>query len=137
MHYRTRSEATVRTSHFASQFDTSRLTDRYREYVQSLRSWFCKAWRPLVLFLASLPLLPFVPLEANENEPIKVGVFVSLTGATSAYGVSSLNSFKLATDELNAAGGIHGRNRTSGGRRSFEFSGRRGRRVTKLIKKTR
>src|SRR4030095_7932125 len=105
MYYGTRSEATKRTS----QFDTSRLTDRYREYVQSLRSWSCKAWRPLVLFLALLPLLPFVPLEANENEPIKVGVFLSLTGATSAYGVSSLNSFKLATDELNAAGGIHGR----------------------------
>jgi branched-chain amino acid transport system substrate-binding protein len=105
MHYGTRSEATETTS----QFDTSRLTNRYREYVQSLRSRFCKAWRPLVLFLALLPLLAFVPLAANETEPIKVGVFLSLTGATSAYGVSSLNSFKLATDELNAAGGIHGR----------------------------
>jgi branched-chain amino acid transport system substrate-binding protein len=106
MQYGTRSEATERRS----QFETNRLTDRYREYVQSLRSWFRTAWRPLLLLPALLPLLPFgLPIRATENEPIKVGVFLSLTGATAAYGVSSLNSFKLATDELNAAGGIHGR----------------------------
>jgi branched-chain amino acid transport system substrate-binding protein len=32
-----------------------------------------------------------------------------LTGATAAYGISALNSFKLATEEVNSGGGIGGR----------------------------
>ena len=39
---------------------------------------------------------------------IKIGTFLSLTGTTAAYGVSSLNAIKLATDELNRSGGING-----------------------------
>jgi branched-chain amino acid transport system substrate-binding protein len=45
----------------------------------------------------------------NTTGNIKVGVFLSLTGATSAYGISALNSFKLATEEINGGGGIAGR----------------------------
>ncbi len=45
----------------------------------------------------------------NATDRIRVGVFLSLTGATAAYGVSALNAFKLATEETNAAGGIAGR----------------------------
>lgn len=40
---------------------------------------------------------------------IKVGAFLSLTGATSAYGVSAANAIKLAADEANSAGGINGK----------------------------
>ena len=40
---------------------------------------------------------------------IKVGAFLSLTGATSGYGISSLNGIRLATDETNQSGGIDGK----------------------------
>ena len=45
----------------------------------------------------------------TTSEGIRVGVFLSLTGATAAYGISALNAFKLALDETNAAGGVAGR----------------------------
>jgi branched-chain amino acid transport system substrate-binding protein len=58
-----------------------------------------------------LALLTFAPALSHtySADPIRIGVFLSLTGATSAYGVSANNSFKLATDEVNNAGGIDGR----------------------------
>jgi branched-chain amino acid transport system substrate-binding protein len=40
---------------------------------------------------------------------IRIGVFLSLTGATAGYGISALNSFKLATQEVNDTGGVDGR----------------------------
>ena len=39
---------------------------------------------------------------------LRIGAFLSLTGATSAYGVSAANAIKLATEEVNRAGGIKG-----------------------------
>jgi branched-chain amino acid transport system substrate-binding protein len=68
----------------------------------------------LALFLALLIFTPassrFLDSNLNKaNDNIRIGVFLSLTGATAAYGISSLNSFKLATEEVNAAGGIMGR----------------------------
>src|SRR5262245_17720819 len=68
-----------------------------------------KQWCLAILLLLSLLLFLVPETHSRQNEPIKIGVFLSLIGSTSAYGVSSLNSFKLATDEVNAAGGIAGR----------------------------
>jgi branched-chain amino acid transport system substrate-binding protein len=45
--------------------------------------------------------------ETRNN--IQVGAFLSLTGATSAYGVSAANAIKLAADEVNRGGGIDGK----------------------------
>jgi branched-chain amino acid transport system substrate-binding protein len=45
----------------------------------------------------------------TSGEKIRVGAFLSLTGPTQSFGVSSLNSFQLATEEVNRAGGIDGR----------------------------
>ena len=39
---------------------------------------------------------------------LKIGAFLSLTGATSAYGVSAANAINMAADELNQAGGVKG-----------------------------
>jgi len=60
------------------------------------------------LFL-SLSLLVCFAAPAQTNNTIKIGVFLSLTGATASYGVSALNSIKLATEETNRAGGINGK----------------------------
>ena len=42
-------------------------------------------------------------------EPIRVGVFLDLTGLTSEFGRATLNGIKLAASEINEAGGIDGR----------------------------
>ena len=46
---------------------------------------------------------------AQTPETIKIGTFLSLTGATASYGVSALNAIKLATEETNNNGGIPGK----------------------------
>jgi len=44
-----------------------------------------------------------------EDGPVKVGVFLDLSGQTSRFGVSALNGIKMAADEINARGGVMGR----------------------------
>jgi branched-chain amino acid transport system substrate-binding protein len=44
-----------------------------------------------------------------ESGKIKVGVYGSMTGTTATFGKSTLNGVQLATDELNAAGGVGGK----------------------------
>lgn len=56
------------------------------------------------LFFASVLLL----LVSCQPKPIKIGAFLSMTGATSAYGVSAANAIKMAESETNRAGGIKG-----------------------------
>lgn len=72
----------------------------------------------LVVFASSLSMLLTVALGsgsdagkmAGRNEdPIKVGVYLDLTGQTSGFGQSTLNGIKMAAEEINAAGGISGR----------------------------
>lgn len=43
------------------------------------------------------------------GDKVKVGVFMSMTGDTANFGISSTNGIKMATDEANAAGGINGK----------------------------
>ena len=52
---------------------------------------------------------PYVISRAGANEPVRVGVLLSLTGAWTAYGLAQLWGLELAADEINAAGGILGR----------------------------
>lgn len=44
-----------------------------------------------------------------KGEPIKVGVILPLTGAEAKFGEIEKNSFEMARDEINQAGGINGR----------------------------
>ncbi len=44
-----------------------------------------------------------------ERDPVRVGVLFSETGVTSTIGLSQLHGALLAIDEINEAGGIHGR----------------------------
>src|ERR1051326_3693306 len=60
----------------------------------------------LLLILSLLPVFRFQPQTAGT---VKIGVFLSLTGATASYGVSALNAIKLATEEANRAGGLNGK----------------------------
>ncbi len=45
----------------------------------------------------------------KETGPIKIGILLPLTGAQAKFGEMEKNSFELAKDEINAAGGIDGR----------------------------
>src|ERR1041384_5576195 len=67
---------------------------------------------PLILLLAAAPALPIgVRQEASglEDGPIKVGVYLDLTGQTSSFGQSTFNGIRMAADEINARGGVAGR----------------------------
>ncbi|MEA2206086.1 MAG: branched-chain amino acid transport system substrate-binding protein [Blastocatellia bacterium] len=43
------------------------------------------------------------------GDKVRVGVFMSLTGDTANFGISSTNGIKMAADEVNSAGGINGK----------------------------
>jgi branched-chain amino acid transport system substrate-binding protein len=43
------------------------------------------------------------------GDKVRIGVFMSLTGSTANFGISSTNGIKMAADEVNAAGGINGK----------------------------
>lgn len=43
------------------------------------------------------------------SDKVRVGVFMSLTGDTANFGISSVNGIQMARDEVNAAGGINGK----------------------------
>jgi branched-chain amino acid transport system substrate-binding protein len=45
----------------------------------------------------------------NSGDKVRIGVFMSTTGTTANFGISSVNGIKLATEEVNAAGGINGK----------------------------
>lgn len=46
----------------------------------------------------------------NAASPIRVGIISPLTGAWTVYGKAHIAGFELAVDEINAAGGVLGRN---------------------------
>ena len=43
------------------------------------------------------------------GDKVRIGVFMSTTGSTANFGISSVNGIKMAADEINAAGGINGK----------------------------
>src|SRR5215216_5994763 len=59
-----------------------------------------------------LALFLVASCSVSEQRPannIKIGAFLSLTGATAAYGISASNAIKLAAEEANRNGGIDGK----------------------------
>lgn len=45
----------------------------------------------------------------SGGDKVRIGVFMSLTGDTANFGISSTNGIKMAADAVNAAGGINGK----------------------------
>ena len=58
--------------------------------------------------VAALTLAGFATL-ATAADPIKIGVAGPFTGGSSSMGVSMRDGVRLATDEINKAGGVLGR----------------------------
>ncbi len=59
--------------------------------------------------LITIALLFVIACTPTETAPVKIGFIGALTGTASSYGVPELNAAKLAIEEINAAGGINGR----------------------------
>ena len=45
----------------------------------------------------------------DVGDTIKIGVYGDMTGATSSFGQSTKNGIQLAFDEINAGGGVNGK----------------------------
>ena len=66
--------------------------------------------KKLLLVVAALSLLiPAVACAPKEAETIKVGCVMDLSGDLAAMGARMLNGGKLAVEEINAAGGVLGK----------------------------
>ena len=66
--------------------------------------------KKLLLVLAALSLLiPAVACAPKEAETIKIGCVMDLSGDLAAMGARMLNGAKLAVEEINAAGGVLGK----------------------------
>jgi branched-chain amino acid transport system substrate-binding protein len=62
-----------------------------------------------LLIVASLLMALACQPSGSGGDKVRIGVFMSLTGSTANFGISSVNGIKLAADEVNAAGGINGK----------------------------
>ena len=75
---------------------------------------------------ASLSMPAFIRT-ASAADPIRVGIISPLTGAWTVYGKAHISGFELAVDEINAAGGVLGRQIELGRRRFQDRAAHRGR----------
>lgn len=63
----------------------------------------------LVVLTLLMNMVACAPAAAEEDTPIKIGVLAPLTGPIAAYGQDQVNGVTMAVDEINAAGGLLGR----------------------------
>lgn len=68
--------------------------------------------RRTVLAMGGAGALALASRAEAQPGPVKIGIVTDLTGVAAAYANSQLNGLKLAIDELNAAGGLLGRQLT-------------------------
>ena len=61
------------------------------------------------LFICVMVILALTVPAAAQDDSIKIGVISSLTGSVSTYGQSVRNAVTMAVEDINAAGGINGR----------------------------
>src|SRR6185295_6453651 len=61
------------------------------------------------LLLGFCLLVSACSMPAPRSNNIQIGAFLSLTGATAAYGISASNAINLAAEEANRNGGIDGK----------------------------
>ena len=64
--------------------------------------------RILIASIVIASLLSACNTQGGANK-VRIGVFMSTTGSTANFGISFVNGIKMAADEINAAGGINGK----------------------------
>ncbi len=65
--------------------------------------------RIVISLLVIASLLTAFACNGPAGDNVRIGVFMSLTGTTANFGISSTNGIKMAADEINNAGGINGK----------------------------
>jgi branched-chain amino acid transport system substrate-binding protein len=65
--------------------------------------------RILIASLLIAGLLIACQPQNGGGDKVRIGVFMSTTGTTANFGISSVNGIKMAADEINKAGGINGK----------------------------
>jgi len=65
--------------------------------------------RILIASIVIASLLSACQTQGSSGDKVRIGVFMSTTGTTANFGISSVNGIKMAADEINAAGGINGK----------------------------
>ena len=65
--------------------------------------------RIVIASIIVVSLLSACTPNGGGGDKVRIGVFMSTTGSTANFGISSVNGIKLAADEINAAGGINGK----------------------------
>jgi branched-chain amino acid transport system substrate-binding protein len=65
--------------------------------------------RTLIASILIAGLLSACQTQGSSGDKVRIGVFMSTTGSTANFGISSVNGIKMAADEINAAGGINGK----------------------------
>jgi len=65
--------------------------------------------RILIASIVIASLLSACQTQGGGGDKVRIGVFMSTTGSTANFGISSVNGIKMAADEINAAGGINGK----------------------------
>ncbi|HEU5130739.1 MAG TPA: ABC transporter substrate-binding protein [Pyrinomonadaceae bacterium] len=65
--------------------------------------------RILIASIVIASLLSACQTNGGGGDKVRIGVFMSTTGTTANFGISSVNGIKMAADEINAAGGINGK----------------------------
>jgi len=64
----------------------------------------------MIIIIIALLFLAFTPPNANSNEnSIRIGALLPLTGKNATYGIEIRNGIELAREEVNSAGGINGK----------------------------
>lgn len=62
-----------------------------------------------LLIVAALAFSMMASLGEGSNTPIRIGVYMPMTGTNAGSGLTELDGIQIAVDELNEAGGINGR----------------------------
>ena len=68
-----------------------------------------KAQSRLIPILALLSIVGLPPAGAWAQDSVKVGIILPLTGSQAYFGAMERDSFALALEEINAAGGVRGK----------------------------
>ena len=67
-----------------------------------------KIWQ-IILIVTAVGLTLFISVAEASEEPVMIGVPLPLTGNLKGFGLMMKNSFEMAQESLNEAGGINGR----------------------------
>src|SRR5918911_2609207 len=63
----------------------------------------------IALALALILTLFIACQQKGGGNTVKIGVFMPQTGDTATFGISSVNAIRMAAEEVNAAGGVNGK----------------------------